>query len=117
MVLVVVRVVVPEVARGVALAVARVVVLVVARVMVRAVVPVVALAVARGVVLVVAPVVVVELERGAVASALGVVAEPELAAVRRVVAVRERAAGLASAVVAVEQGLAEEERALPGALE
>lgn len=82
------------------------------------VVRVVALAVARVVVLVVALVVVVaELERGVVARALGVVAEPELAAVRRVVAVRERAAGLASAVVAVGQGLAEEERALPGALE
>jgi hypothetical protein len=105
---VVVRVVVP-VARGVALAVARVVVLVVARG--------VALEVVRVVVLVVALVVVAELERGAVARALGVVAEPELVAVRRVVAARERAAGLASAVVAVGQGLAEEERALPGVLE
>ena len=72
---------------------------------------------ARVVVLVVALVVVAELGRGAVARALGVVAEPELAAVRRVVAVRERAVELASAMVAVGQGLAEEERALPGALE
>jgi len=53
----------------------------------------------------------------ALAVALVLVAEPELAAVRRVVAVRERAVELASAMVAVGQGLAEEERALPGALE
>jgi hypothetical protein len=90
---------------------------VVARGVALAVVPVVALAAVRVVVLVVALVVVAELERGAVASALGVVAEPELAAVRRVVAARERAVELASAVVAVVQGLAEVERAPPGALE
>jgi hypothetical protein len=90
---------------------------VVVRVVVLVVVRVVVPEVARVVVLVVALVVVAELGRGAVARALGVVAEPELAAVRRVVAVRERAVELASAMVAVGQGLAEEERALPGALE
>lgn len=67
--------------------------------------------------LVVAPVASAELELGVLERALGVVPALERAAVRRVVAVRERAAGLASAVVAVGQGLAEEERALPGALE
>jgi hypothetical protein len=73
--------------------------------------------VALVVVRVVGLVVAAELERGAAARALGVVAEPEPAAVRRVVAVRERAAELASAVVAVGPGLAEEEPAPSGALE
>ena len=76
------------------------------------VVPEVALVVGPEVALVVGPVASAGLELGVLERARGVVPAPERTAVQREAAVLEQAAELASAVVAVGQGLAEEVQAL-----